>query len=164
MNSAALTKISVLAMIAPVLVLFLGCATVTTTPVNAVRLKSIHTIRVEPLPNDQHGIDKLIAADLKSRGFEVLIGNDSEVGSNSGTNCDATLSYQDRWAWDLSMYMLSLDAQLRNGKTRVILGQGQTYCPSLQRQTPEVMVHTLLDQVIGVQPANKSTPPLPSSR
>lgn len=151
--SARILAIAVLQALA---LLACGCASVSTAPVSRAKLQKIQFIRIEPLPNDQHGMDKLIAADLKSRGFDVEIGT-SQAG---GRRPDAILCYQDKWMWDLSMYLLCLDVQLRSAKTRVIVAQGQSFQPSLERKPPEFVVHRLLDDVIG--PRTSAAPPSPA--
>ena len=135
-----------------------GCAAVAKVPMKRADLGKIHFVRIEPLANDQHGMASLIAADLKARGFEVEVGD----GAAKGRKPDAILCFQDRWMWDLSMYLLSLDVQLRNARTRVILAQGQSYQPSLERKPPEAVVHRLLDEVFGSPPASPSAPPAPA--
>ncbi|MGH8275633.1 MAG: hypothetical protein ACRETH_02950, partial [Steroidobacteraceae bacterium] len=62
------------------------------------------------------------------------------------TPVDAIVTYQDRWMWDITMYMLKLDVQVRDGRSGAILATGEVMRPSLQRKSPEDMV----EEVLGV--------------
>jgi hypothetical protein len=59
---------------------------------------------------------------------------------------DAVVTYQDRWMWDITMYMIKLDIQVHDGKSGAILANGEAMRPSLQRKSPEGMV----EEVVGV--------------
>ena len=61
---------------------------------------------------------------------------------------DANVTYQDRWHWDITMYMLQLDLQFRDGQTHMILATGQTMHTSLGRKTPQEMVEEVLTEIL----------------
>jgi len=45
------------------------------------------------------------------------------------------------------MYMIRLNIQVRDGKTRAVLGSGESYRPSLERRSKEEMVAETLDAI-----------------
>jgi tetratricopeptide (TPR) repeat protein len=62
-------------------------------------------------------------------------------------NIDAIVTYQDRWRWDMIMYMLRLNIQLRNPDDKAVWAAGHVYKPSLQRATPQAMVEEVLKSI-----------------
>jgi hypothetical protein len=60
---------------------------------------------------------------------------------------DATLTYQDKWMWDITMYMIQLTVQLREPKTDIALATAKSYRPSLQRKNPAGMAEEVLTQL-----------------
>lgn len=60
---------------------------------------------------------------------------------------DALVTYQDKWMWDITMYMLQLSIQIRDGKDRTVLATGQSFRPSLVRKSPEGMVNEVLGEI-----------------
>jgi hypothetical protein len=49
--------------------------------------------------------------------------------------------------WDITMYMLQLSIQIRDGKDRTVLATGQSLRPSLVRKSPEGMVEEVLGEI-----------------
>lgn len=107
---------------------------------NLAELKKIHVVR---LPADERGIDRLIAERLKLMGREATFGDKTAVP----TDVDALLTYQDRWMWDITMYMIQLDVQVRHPKTEIALATGHTMRTSLARKSPPDMVEEVLTDV-----------------
>jgi hypothetical protein len=66
---------------------------------------------------------------------------------------DAVLSYQAKWQWDMSMYLLDLRVTLRNPRTDALLGSASSYHTSLTRKSTEEMVSEVLSNLRGQKPA-----------
>src|SRR5579862_9894070 len=118
------------------LVLLSACATnnaVKAPDANLTRLKTMYVVRV---PEDERGIEKLIAARLNAMGYQSTSGD----APQPATPVDGIVTYQDRWMWDITMYMLKLDIQIHDGASGAILAKGEVLRPSLQRKSPEGMV------------------------
>ena len=62
---------------------------------------------------------------------------------------DAVVTYSDRWMWDFTMYMLSLDITLRDGRTGFPMAVGQSMHASLTRKSPEEMVREVLGNIFA---------------
>jgi len=60
---------------------------------------------------------------------------------------DAVVTYQDRWMWDITMYMLKLDVQVHDGNSGAVIASAQAVRPSLQRKSPEGMVQEVLGEI-----------------
>src|SRR5690242_21668455 len=91
--------------LAALLLLLSGCATnnaVKAPDANLGRLKSFYVVR---LPADERGVEKLIAARLSAMGYQSSSGE----AASPPAPVDALVTYQDRWMWDITMYMIKLD-------------------------------------------------------
>jgi hypothetical protein len=128
------------------LMLFLGgCASTQSNLAPGVDVTTLQTFFVEKLPADNRGVERMISDDLNLRGFESTYGPALPADSP----VDALVTYQDRWTWDITMYMLRLDVQVRDPQTRRVLASAQSYRPSLQRRSPENMVNEVLNEIFG---------------
>lgn len=126
-----------------------GCSSVNLSASKSpnVKLADIKTFRVEKLEADTRGIDKLIVAQLKAMGRQVV---DSESASGA-VPVDAIVTYQDRWMWDLTMYMIELQIQLRAPDTKMTLASGRLFRTTLIRKSPAGMVEETLTQILQQQ-------------
>jgi hypothetical protein len=125
-----------------------GCAELHAQSIDEERRSSIRLVYVVPEVEDRSGIANLFAADLKARGFDAFVGVDDRHAI-AEARPDVVLFYQSRWWWDITPYLLSLDAQLRDPKTNAVLAAAQSYRPSLQRVEPRKMVHEVADALLG---------------
>lgn len=105
--------------------------------------KSLKTFYVALEAGDDHGIDKLIVARLTSMGYTASCGE----GPQPAKRVDAIVTYQDRWMWDITMYMIKLDVQLHDGDSNAVIARAQAMRPSLQRKSPESMVQEVVGEI-----------------
>jgi len=61
---------------------------------------------------------------------------------------DVLVTYEDRWAWDMATYLLSLRIDFRDARNNVLLATGQSYRPSLERKSPPEMVREVLAAIM----------------
>lgn len=106
-------------------------------------LSAINSIYVRKLPADERGIEKVIENKLNEFGFRATSG----VGVDPREKVDVIISYEDRWMWDITMYMLEIDINLHDPKTDFILASGSSYRTSLVRKSPEEMVGEVLREI-----------------
>jgi hypothetical protein len=130
---------ALLAFLAPAVLMFAACAspTLEAKKMPGAELSPIKTVFVQRLAADERGIDQLIVNQLTRMGFAAT---NSVIDPPS----DAIVTYQDRWMWDITMFMVQLSIQVRDGQTRMVLANGQSWRPSLERKTPEEMVEEVL--------------------
>ena len=117
-----------------------GCASMASNTAPGADLSQIKKIYVVHLLPDERGINRVIADQLNMMGYQATTGEASAVPAN----IDATLTYQDKWMWDITMYMIQLNVQLREPKTDIALATAQSYRPSLQRKSPGGMAEEVL--------------------
>ena len=120
-----------------------GCATATTSRAPGTDLGTLKTFYVSKLPADGRGVERLIAARLNMMGYKATSGPSEKPPGP----VDAIVTYQDKWMWDITMYMVQLDVQVRDPQTDMVLASGRSWRPSLQRKTPEGMVQEVLENV-----------------
>lgn len=119
---------------------------------NLGELKSYYVVH---LPADSREVNKLICDDLIARGYRASTGE----AINTPAEVDALVTYQDKWMWDITMYMLQLDIQFRKPTTEIPLATGQSLRTSLKRKSANSMVTEVLDQIFQ-KAGNASAPAL----
>lgn len=127
-----------------VLLLATGCAqTLEATKLPGADLTTVKSFYVQKLPADERGIERLIAQRLTARGFTATSG----TSETSPSPVDAIVTYQDKWMWDMTMYMLELSVQLRHPQNHTVLATGHSMRTSLVRKDPEGMVEEVLTEM-----------------
>jgi len=133
-----------LVLLVPVLLTLTACAeSLTAKRMPGADLSPLKTVYVQKLLADERGIDLLIANQLTRMGFIAMNG----ASETSPSPADAIVTYQDRWRWDITMYMSQLNVQIRDGQTRMRLATGQAVHTSLVRKSPEEMVVDVLTEI-----------------
>ena len=123
-----------------VLVLLHGCAInrATSNIDPTTDLSSLKIFHVRKNIADTRGTNAIIEDKLAERGFRV---------SEAETGVDATITYVDKWFWDITFYMLELTITVRDPKTDFPLASGNSYHTSLSRKSPEGMVDEVLTNI-----------------
>lgn len=122
--------------------LLTGCANRSSARVDpSADLQAIKTMYVVKVPNDNAGIDTLIADKLRARGYTVTTGGEPPA------NTDAVVTYIDRWWWDITMYLLELTVTIRDPKTDFPLASANSLHSSLTRKSPPEMVAEVMDNL-----------------
>ncbi len=127
--------------------LFSGCSVIQLTAdvspgTNLGEAKKFYVVHA---PKDDRGIDRLIADRLN------LMGKQASYGDKSGipAEVDAIVTYQDKWMWDMTMYMIELNIQLRRPKTEMSMASGHSLRTSLARKSPPQMVEEVLTAIFS---------------
>lgn len=122
-----------------------GCAvnreSASTSPdVDLSHLKKFYVVKFAP---DQRGVNMLIANELNKLGFEASTGLDVDTPKD----VDAVVTYEDKWMWDMTMYMIGLKIYVREPWTDRLLAVGHSYHTSLTRKSPPEMVAEVLTNI-----------------
>ena len=107
-------------------------ATATISP--GADLSKIKSYYVVHQPKDNHGIHNLISDRLKKEGFKANAGPES---SRPTSDVDSIVTYVDRWAWDITLYLLELTVTLRDASNAFPIAVGNSFHTSLTRKSPE---------------------------
>ena len=126
-----------------------GCAinraTATVSPdTEMANTKSFYVVRQ---PADTRGVEKLISDSLLKRGYLARSGDQLPKAAD-GT--DVVVTYNDRWMWDITMYMVELTVVFRNPENNFPMATGNSYHTSLTRQSPQEMVDEVLTNIFNV--------------
>ena len=81
----------------------------------------------------------LIERKLSSMGYQVI--------QEKGQEVDALVTFKDRWAWDITTYMVELTIVIREPKTEFPLATGNSLHTSLTRKSPQEMVDEVLNNI-----------------
>lgn len=121
-----------------------GCASMQSTNTPGADLTRLKSFYLQLHSDDTREVGKAISDQLNLLGYKSTYG----LAESSTSAVDATLTYQDKWWWDITMYLLQLDIQIRDAKTKELLASGTTIRPSLQRQRPEIMANEILRKIL----------------
>ncbi|MBS0394358.1 MAG: hypothetical protein JSR54_06995 [Proteobacteria bacterium] len=80
---------------------------------------------VEQSASDKRNLAAIIAERMQARGLNA------KAGPDPVPNADYVVTYVDKWAWDMRMYLLDLRIELRDAKDRSIVGFGDSSQTSL---------------------------------
>jgi hypothetical protein len=118
-----------------------GCAVnrATATVDPSAQLDKLRTVQVKKLEGEDGTVRKLIADNLRARGYAVATDGQAQE------KVDAVVTYVDKWMWDITMYLLELTITIRDPQTDYPLANGNSYHTSLTRKSPPEMV----DEVLG---------------
>jgi hypothetical protein len=110
------------------------------------------TFAVRHQPQDQRGLDALIAQTLRARGLQVV---------PEDAHPDYVVSYLDRWQWDMRMYLIDLRIDVRDADTNVLVATGRSYQTSLSAmgETHRSIVERTVGVLLGGRDAGLSPPP-----
>lgn len=118
-----------------------GCITKLNSTVSpGTDLKTLKKFHVVRLAADQRGIEKLISDRLNVMGYKATAGEKSAIPDDA----EAIITYQDKWMWDITMYMIELNVQVRQPKTDIAMATGHSLRTSLARKSPPEMVEEVL--------------------
>jgi hypothetical protein len=123
--------------------LIAACASMHSTRAPDTDLSNLHTFYVQKLPADDNGIDEMISDQLNAMGYKTSHG----AGENPPTEVDAVVTYEDKWMWDITMYLIRLTVQVRDPKSHSIMASAESYRPSLERKSPKDMVTEVLNEL-----------------
>lgn len=141
---AGMKQMGMLVLLVPVILTLTACAeSLIAKRMPGADLSPLKTVYVQKLPADGRGIDLLIANQLTRMGFIATNG----ASETSPSPANAIVTYQDKWMWDITMYMLQLSVQILDGQTRMVLATGQAMHTSLVRKSPEEMVEEVLVEI-----------------
>ena len=144
MFSAIKRIVPVLALIG-VMSFMTGCA-VNRTSANltpGTDLSKIKTAYVVKHDKDKYNVNQIIKTKLESKGYVVTTG--PELPAPYPT--DISVTYIDKWMWDITTYMIELTVNFRDPKSNFPIATGNSFHTSLTRKSPTEMVEEVLSNI-----------------
>jgi hypothetical protein len=121
-----------------------ACAKLSSRVTPNTNLNQYETYFVVRHARDSRLIDEIIRDEMIQLGLKAQSGT---IGQKP-PRVDVIVTYEDRWAWDMTTYMLSLTVDFRDAKNNVLLATGQSYRPSLERKSPQEMAREVLESIM----------------
>lgn len=127
------------------MVLMTGCATnhATATLSPGADLSKVKTAYVVKHDKDKYHVNEIIKSKLESKGYAVTTGPELPTPYAA----DISVTYVDKWMWDITMYMLELTINFRDPKSNFPIATGNSLHTSLTRKSPEEMVDEVLSNI-----------------
>jgi len=137
-----------------VIALLSGCvSTSLTSDIDpSADLTSLQNFYVVKFESDGRGVEEKIAAELNAMGKNATSGTEPK----SPSPVDAVVTYQDKWMWDMTMYMLELSIDFRDPETNYPFATGRSYRTSLARKSPEEMAKEVLGKIFEGQSSGEA--------
>jgi len=128
-----------------VLLLVPACATKSlySAKVPGATLDNLKTFYVVWQDKDNRDLHKLIMAELNRLGYKANAGFRKDIPDD----VDAVITYKAQWMWDITLYLLKLNIQIKNPETNFPLVKGESFRTSLVRESPEVMIKEVLETI-----------------
>jgi hypothetical protein len=144
---SAIKRIVPLVLIAGAMALTSGCAV---NRANAslspgADLSKVRTAYVVKHGNDKYNVNEIIRSKLEKKGYAVTTG--TQAAAPAAT--DISVTYIDKWMWDITMYMVELTIDFRDPKTNFPLATGNSLHTSLTRKSPDAMVDEVLNNILS---------------
>lgn len=120
-----------------------ACTNLSTREAPSVSPKRIGHVYVEHRLADGRDLDQLIAAELRSRGYDATAGQSTMMPEGE----DAIVDYVDTWTSDFTTYLIELDITVRDARSGVELATGRIFKPSLTGTSPQRMIAEVMDKI-----------------
>lgn len=121
-----------------------GCATKTARLNPGIKLSQYKRIYVEKRLNDNNATDALIAAELRSRGFDASYGHLTMMPRDT----EVVITYDARWTWDFRSYLIELNITATTAHSNKLIATGNYKQPGIVPKKPEAMISALLDKFL----------------
>ena len=109
---------------------------------NLGQAKNFYVVKLGP---DERGVNKVISDRLTLRGYNSRTGLEFDTPED----IDVVVTYEDRWMWDMTMYMIELTIKFRDPKTDLPIVSGNSYHTSLTRLSTMGMVDEVLNSIFA---------------
>lgn len=125
-----------------------GCATrLSSNVVPAADINNLGEIYVARFSPDKRHLNKIIAEELRDLGRIATAGEANEQPKKT----DTLITYTDRWRWDITNYMISLDIQVVDAKKGTQIADVHNMRTSLARKSPRGMIRGALFDLFGLE-------------
>ena len=106
---------------------------------------------------DKRGVNTEITEQLKAWGRSATTGPIENVPANT----DVVVTYSDKWVWDMSMYLLSLDVSFRDPMTEAEIAGGTSMQTSIGRLNVREHVTAVLTEIFKKTNPEEKPPVIP---
>ena len=118
-----------------------GCASSYRWKDPAARFQNRKHFYVETEPSDGKQLHLAIANELRALGYNVSSGHLTMIPKDA----DTLVTFQSRWEWDFTTYLIQLDIQVRDVNSGKILASSSYHRPAIGGTSTT----TLIQRVLG---------------
>ena len=120
-----------------------GCKSIEVSSSPGATLERAETFYV--VQREEGGLHQVISDQLNVMGKHSTTGPQDQMPSTT----DVMVTFNPKWQWDITMYLLELKVEFRNPRDQTLLIAGRTYRPSLQRKDSSIMAGEVLDAMFA---------------
>jgi hypothetical protein len=126
-----------------------GCASnrATATLLPGAELGRVRTAYIVHADTDNHGVDETLRKAFRNHGIDATVGPAHAPPYPS----DVTVTYVDKWFWDITMYMIELTVTVRDPTNDFPLATGNSMHTSLARKSPEEMTDEVVANILAAK-------------
>ncbi len=124
-----------------------GCSSLASWKDPAAQLQNRKHFFVESELADGRNLHAVIAEELRARGYNATSGPLTMIPKDT----DTLVSFQSRWTWDFTTYLIALDLQLRDPKTGKILATVSYHRPALGGTSTNDLIQHVLTTILGTK-------------
>ena len=137
--------------------LFGACSSLKASVEEGADLSAGRTYYVAHQEKDERAINEMIAKRLGATGRQATTGELADIPSGT----QVLVTYEDRWAWDITMYMRSLQVVFRDPHTEAIMATGTSKRDSLTRKGVESVVDEVVNEIFSKVDVEEAAAPAP---
>jgi hypothetical protein len=100
---------------------------------------------VEQSEDERRQLGQLIADNLSARGMSATAGPEGSAPDET----TILVTYQDRWNWDITMFLIELTITFRESTTGKAFAVGSSYHTSMSRLNPVEMVDEIIANLMA---------------
>lgn len=123
--------------------LLAGCSSTSSFRGAGVDLGKYKRLYVERNLADHHGLNEMIASELRTLGYEA----DTGPATMMPRGIQAIVTYRDEWTWDFKTYLIDIEITVREPRSPRILAQGRYFRPGITNKAPSAMVRDVVRSV-----------------
>jgi hypothetical protein len=135
-----------------------GCSSSYHWKAPSVQLQQRKQFYVETEPSDGKNLHVLIANELRAMGYTVTSGHLTMMPKEA----DTLVSFQSRWEWDFTTYLIELDLVVRDAHSGKILANSGYHRPAISGTSTSAMIQHVLDEIFVKKKAATAATPAPA--
>ena len=131
------------------LILVMGCAHTSGSRLPDSDRSASSIYYVENHGDDDRHLELIVAELLRERGLKAAAGS----AATRPPDAEYLVTYEDRWYWDMRLYLLRFTIRISDAKTGEILGFGDSYQDSLAAMglTHKDVIERAVNELLGPQ-------------
>ncbi len=137
-----------------------GCSSLKANAVRDADLSKGRTFYVQKVPKDTHGLEVILRDELLRWGRKATHGPEGKMPAGT----DVLVTYVNHYWWDMRMYLMQLDVEFRDPKTKKVVASAVNKRTSLVSRSAAYMAWEALVAVFKKTNPDEKPPPDPRAK